>query len=95
MTTQAKVITANILIDGVTVYLDEAGNWTPMLSRAHLVADGAEQARLMRQAEEHVRRLVVVDPYAMDAAPGADGPQPLSQRERIRASGPTIQYVFS
>ena len=37
---------------------------------------------------------VIVDPYLMDAEESADGPQPVSQRERIRAKGPTIPYVF-
>ena len=94
MTTRGRVITANRLTDGVTVYLDCAANWTPALAEALLLTDMAEQERLMNLAERDVARLVIVDPYPMDAEEGADGPQPVSQRERIRAKGPTIQYVF-
>ena len=95
MTTEAKVLTANILTDGVTVYLDAGGGWTPSLAKACLVTGAAEQERILAAADEDVKRRVIVDPYLMDAAPGADGPEPVSQRERIRAGGPTVQYNFA
>jgi sulfite reductase (NADPH) hemoprotein beta-component len=95
MTTRGKVITANVLTDGVTVYLGDGDIWTPSLAKARLLTDEAEQERQMKRAEEDVRKLVIVDPYLMDAEASADGPRPVTQRERIRARGPTIQYVFS
>lgn len=94
MATRGKVITANILRDGVTVYLTADDGWTETLSKARFFADAAETEGPMQKAEEDVARLVIVEPYVMEAALGETGPEPVSARERIRASGPTVQYVF-
>ena len=37
-----KVVTANALLEGDVVYLDDNGNWTRDLARAHRVAAGFE-----------------------------------------------------
>lgn len=89
-----KVITANILTDGIVVYLTADGAWTRQLPEARLLTDAAEQARLLHEAEQDVARLIIVDPYLMDAADSAVGPVPVSQRERIRATGPTVPTDF-
>ena len=92
---RGKVVTANILNDGVVVYLTAGGAWTEQLAKARFLTDEAEQARLLRNAEQDVERLIIVDPYLMDAANGPGGPEPVSQRERIRATGPTIPTNFN
>lgn len=91
---RGKVLTANILTDGVVVYLAAGGSWTERLSQARFLTDEAEQTRLLQIAEQDVQRRVIVDPYLMDAANGAQGPEPVSQRERIRATGPTVPTNF-
>lgn len=95
MAARGKVITANILTDGVTVYLTDRNEWTETLAEARFFTDAAEAERLLARAEEDVARRVIVEPYLMDAELGADGPRPVSARERIRAGGPTIPYIFS
>ena len=92
---QGKVLTANILIDGIVVYLAAGDAWTAKLPEARFLTDQSEQTRLMHIAEQDVERRIVVDPYLMDAEDGADGPEPVSQRERIRATGPTIPTHFN
>ncbi len=92
---KGKVLTANILTDGIVVYLAAGGTWTEKLPEARFLADESEQTRLLHVAEQDVERLIIVDPYLMDAVYGADGPEPVSQRERIRATGPTIQTNFN
>jgi hypothetical protein len=92
---RGKVLTANILTDGVVVYLAAAGAWTERLAEARFLTDESEQTRLLQVAEQDVARRIIVDPYLMDAADGPDGPAPVSQRERIRATGPTIPTHFN
>jgi hypothetical protein len=91
---QGKVLTANMLTDGIVVYLAAGGAWTEQLPEARFLTDESEQTRLLHIAEQDVERRIIVDPYLMDAANGADGPEPVSQRERIRATGPTIPTNF-
>ena len=94
MSTRGRVITANFLTDGVTVYLTADNGWTEKLSEARFFADPAETETPMKKAADDVARRVIVDPYVMDAELGKDGPLPVSARERIRANGPTVQYMF-
>ena len=94
-TMQGKVLTANILTDGIVVYLAAGGTWTEKLPEARFLAEESEQTRLLHVAEQDVERLIIVDPYLMDASDGANGPEPQSQRERIRATGPTIPTNFN
>ena len=93
-TMQGKVLTANILIDGIVVYLAPGGAWTEKLPEARFLTDQSEQARLLQIADQDVTRQIIVDPYLMDVSYGASGPEPVSQRERIRATGPSIPTDF-
>ncbi len=92
---RGKVLTANILTDGVVVYLAAGGAWTEQLAEARFLTDESEQTRLLQTAGQDVERRIIIDPYLMDAADGPDGPEPVSQRERIRANGPTIPTNFN
>ena len=93
--TAGKVLTANILNDGVVIYLAAGGTWTESLRDARFLVDASEQKRLLQIAAKDVEQRIVVDPYLMDAQDSAGGPVPVSQRERIRASGPTIPTNFN
>ena len=92
---QGKVLTANILTDGAVVYLAAGGAWTEALPEARFLTDESEQSRLLHIAEQDVERRIIVDPYLMDAVNGASGPEAVSQRERIRATGPTVPTHFN
>ena len=94
MAARGKVITANRLTDGVTLYFTAAEGWTETLARAAFLAEEGAAEAMLRAAERDVARLLIVDPYRMDAELGDEGPRPVSARERIRAGGPTVSYVF-
>lgn len=92
---QTKVITANMLAGGNVVYLAAGGSWDKQLANARIIENDDELARLNNVAQDALINGIIVGPYAMDAAVSTSGPQPLSKREQIRASGPTIQADYS
>ena len=88
---QHKIMTANRLTDGEVVYLTAGGIWSEQLSDSRASADEAEEAVLLRCAEAGVDSQLVVGPYLMPVALDGGGIEPLSQRERIRARGPSVR----
>ena len=87
-----QLVTANRLIDGEVVYLTRSGGWSQSLQDAASDDDEARQARLLARGEAAERSLDVVGPYLMPVELRAGEIHPLSQRERIRALGPTVHY---
>lgn len=87
-----QIVTANRLSDGRVVYLKaEAGShsWYEDIGDASVV--GVEEiAGLLKIAEGDVATNDIVDPYAVDIAD--DHRVPVTQREAVRAGGPTIAY---
>jgi len=86
-----QVVTANRLKDGEVVYLTETGSWSPWLPEAGASEDQQELAARMQVAAQAVAARLVVEPYLMPITDDAHGRQALSQRERIRARGPTVR----
>ncbi len=87
----AQVITANRLRDGIVIYLQAHGDhhhWCENIRDAS-VFDAGDVDAMLTQAAADVRENRVVDPYAIGV--GADH-SPLTQREAVRAGGPTIAY---
>ncbi len=90
-----KAITANRLDDGRVVFLDEAGGWTPDVSRARLLLDGPELDAATAYAQSQHDARIVIEPYAIDMTIADGRPVPVRMRERIRAEGPTVAYGAS
>lgn len=86
----AKSLTANRLSDGAVVYLTEAGSWSEDLQQAAVAADGAREDALTAQANQAIDRCEIVDPYLFPVASRDGRLETDSQRERIRAAGPTV-----
>ena len=87
-----QVASANRLVDGLVVYLDDAGQWTPRLDRAALARDKSESAILLERARAEA--FTVVDPYLVAVSEGKGGRlEPLSLREKIRVSGLTFEAI--
>ena len=85
-----QVITANRLKDGLIVYMtkdDGMTGWTENIDYTH-VAGEDEVEGLLEIAQKDADRSVVVGIYAVEIA---GNKVPLTARERIRASGPTIR----
>ena len=86
------VASANRLVDGVVVYLDDAGQWTTRFQLAAMARDKRGGEILLERAR--VEAFGVVDPFLVAVAEDEDGTiEPLSLRERIRASGLTFDAI--
>jgi hypothetical protein len=82
-----KVVTANRLIEGDSVWLTEDDQWSPRMSEAELIEDEAHaDIRLMFAQSQRTR---VVGAYLVDAKGGPDGPEPTHFREAFRTRGPS------
>ncbi len=88
---QHKIMTANRLGDGEVVYLAAGGTWSAWLSDSRTAATEAEEGELLTGSETAVEQRLVVGAYLMPVALEAGEIRPLSQRERIRAKGPSVR----
>lgn len=83
-----QIVTANRLVDGVVVYWSKGGNWKEQLKAAQIAsADEAQNLLLEAQAKQ----TEIVDPYLFEIERENGRVIPASQRERIRALGPTVR----
>ncbi len=80
-----KALTANDLLTGEAVFWTR-GRWAERFSDAEIL-DGEPADAALAAAE--AQPTVVVAPYLIDLQETADGPVPVSFRERVRALGPT------
>ena len=87
----AQIVTANRLGDGVVVYLAAGGAWSERVEEARVTQAEEEAAELLAFAESPEQGIVVVGPYLMEVAAETGAPRPLSNREVIRARGPTVR----
>ncbi len=88
-----KVLTANRLTDGISVWLDAAGAWTESLQDA-FVARHAEAATALETTGKKAfadNKVVDVNVIEIEEVDGVL--RPLRLRERIRAEGPSIDYA--
>ena len=81
-----SVVTANRLTDGIVVYLAKDGGWTEHIGRARVAETEDETKALEDEAAKDVKARKVVAVYAMEVALLDGAVDPLSVRERIRAS---------
>jgi hypothetical protein len=86
------VASANRLVDGVVVFLDNAGEWTSRLERAAVARDMRAGEILLERAK--AESFGVVDPFLVAVSEDGDGTvEPISLREKIRASGLTFEAI--
>lgn len=89
-----QVVTSNRLSDGEVMYLTPAGNWSERLEDG-AVTDNAEAAAKHLEAAQLPEQMVqVVDCYLMKVTIQDGRILPISQREIIRAKGPTTHLHF-
>ena len=87
-----QVVSANRLGDGAVVFLDEAGDWITSLAGAAVAHGEREAAILLRRGQ--VEGVSVVEPFLVAVSRDEDGTlEPLSLREKIRASGLTFEVI--
>lgn len=83
------VVTANFTESGAPAYLTSSGNWSPEFQLAH-ATESEEEANLLLAAAMKQER-IVADAYTIMVNRSQERNEPLSQRESIRAYGPTVQ----
>ncbi|SJZ41499.1 Protein of unknown function [Enhydrobacter aerosaccus] len=87
-----QVASANRLVDGAVVFLDGAGQWTERLERAEVARDKRSAEILLERAKTEA--FDIVDPFLVAVSEDDDGRiEPLSLREKIRASGLTFAAI--
>ena len=87
-----QVASANRLSDGVVVWLNDAGEWTTRLDLAAVAREGRAGEILLQRARAEA--LSVIDPFLVAVIEEEGGAiEPLSLREKIRASGLTFDAI--
>ena len=89
-----RIVTANRLSDGLVVYLSEArwgAGWSERIDDARIAGDDAAADGLLARAEGPGQEVRVIDPYLIEVTREAAVPRPVSNREAIRAQGPTVR----
>ena len=81
-----NVVTANRLTDGSVVYLAPDGSWVEDIARARIASTENETKALEDVAAKDVKARKVVAVYPMEVALVDGAVDPLSVREKIRAS---------
>jgi hypothetical protein len=81
-----NVVTANRLTDGIVVYLAPDGSWVEDIARARIASTENETKALEDVAAKDVKARKVVAVYPMEVALVDGAVDPLSVREKIRAS---------
>lgn len=87
-----KVLTANRLTDGISVWLNASGEWVTSLHDAFVARHAEAETSLEAIGKRDFAGNKVVDVNLIDVEDEDGVIRPLRLRERIRAEGPTIEY---
>lgn len=85
------MILANRLTDGRVVFLAANGNWVDDIAAGAVTTDDFTAQRLLEIARQAEAGNMVIDPYLIGIRASAGTREPVSFREGIRATGPTIR----
>lgn len=86
-----KILTANRLTDGKTVWLAADHSWARGIDDAEIALDSATEEKLERAGKAAFLKNEVVDVNLIEVALVDGSLRPLRLRERIRAAGPTTR----
>ncbi|BCI67650.1 DUF2849 domain-containing protein [Acetobacter aceti] len=90
-----SVITANRLLDGITVWRAADGSWKERIAESALVSN-TEVEDLLSSLKGKAQELGLVGIYGVQVQDDTDGKViPVTARERIRAFGPSVHPEFS
>jgi Protein of unknown function (DUF2849) len=81
-----NVVTANRLTDGIVVYLTPEGGWVEDIARAARADTEEETKALEEKGKQDEKARIVVAVYPMPVEVKDGEVDPLSVREKIRAS---------
>ena len=89
-----QIVTANRLTDGEVVYLTSGDSWSENLKDSQVAMTPQDADALLESAMTPAQELVIVGPYLADVEVSDGIVTALSQRELIRATGPTVHRHF-
>jgi hypothetical protein len=87
---EIKILTANRLRNGETVYYTAAGEWSPYVTQAKVATTPEDIEALTKAGAAASAANLVVDVNVIDVVPGGEV-KPAHIREIIRATGPTVR----
>lgn len=82
-----KVITANALLEGDSIWFTQADTWTRNIAEAELITDEAHGDIRLLEAKAYQSSVVGV--YLAEAKKTDNGPAPTHFREAFRTRGPS------
>ncbi|MFC5584898.1 DUF2849 domain-containing protein [Nitratireductor kimnyeongensis] len=85
-----KIVAANRLTDGETVWLGAGDRWVDTIDAAHVAKDAEDEARIAAAGNAALSANIVVDVTLVDVEIVEGRILPKRLRERIRAGGPSI-----
>ncbi|WP_048645378.1 DUF2849 domain-containing protein [Nitratireductor soli] len=86
----AKIVAANRLTDGETVWLGAGDRWVETIGGAEVARDAEAEERLLATGNAALAANLVVDVTLVDIEIADGRVLPTRLRERIRAGGPSI-----
>jgi hypothetical protein len=89
-----QILTANRLSDGISVWYDVDGRWNESIARSEIARTPEDAERLGAIGKKAFADNLVLDVNLIDIEENNGFIRPLRLRERIRAEGPTIDYVI-
>tara|TARA_R110002020_G_scaffold5971_17_gene24664 strand:+ start:3396 stop:3719 length:324 start_codon:yes stop_codon:yes gene_type:complete len=90
---KTRVLTANRLSDGVSVWLGASGDWVLSIKDAFLARHDEAVTAIESAGAQALADNRVVDVNVIEVEETPAGPRPYRLRERIRAEGPSIDYA--
>jgi hypothetical protein len=86
-----QMITANRLRDGEVVWW-KSGQWVERIEQGSIYEDPKDATAALVEAQVFVTNRVVVNAYLFEVRIGEGRIKPASEREIIRAAGPTVRH---
>ena len=90
-----QILTANLLNDGMVVFLAPGGTWQGSLESAHIARTDDDATELEAGGARAVNANIIVDPYLVEVEETDGRLVPVVFRERMRTKGPSVNLEFN
>ena len=87
----SHMLIANRLHDGLVVFLASDGSWVESIANGWLTEDESDRNRAIQRGQKAQYANHVIGPDLIEVVEQQGIRMPVSIREAIRASGPTVQ----
>lgn len=86
-----QVLTANLLKDGLVVFMTDGAAWSPWIEDAAIATSKESALELEGRGNIAAKANVVVGPYLIDVIEENGRPRATLIREHLRTLGPTVR----